>query len=358
MPDADAKVDVVVIGDSESMCKGCKQALEGGGWGVGVAADGDEGLQVVKKTRPRVVLLDLDGSGTPGTDVLAGLSRTDPSPVVVAVTGRGTVEAAVECMRLGAFDVLAKPVAQARLLDAVGRGMKLSEVRGITAAGGKAGTRGKYDVLLEGLEVLSQSYALGLERQDFLEELRHLEAEARYHAESLGQVKKREKAILDIVHDFKVVDDVVEKHGYRKDALIQILLDIQGRLNWLPGHALRWLAARLGVPVADVCTITSFYEAMSLTPRGRHLVEVCLGTACHVRGGPELLTKVSALLGIKAGGTDLRGNFTLKTVHCLGCCALAPVVKIDGDYHSNPTMDHLKKTFAELSKEETVTCQN
>ena len=97
--------------------------------------------------------------------------------------------------------------------------------------------------------------------------MRYLEAEARYHAESLGQIKKKDRAIRDVVSELRVVDDIIDKHEYKKSALIQVLLDIQIKLNWLSRHTLKWVSIRLNIPLADIYRIASFYEALSLEPR-------------------------------------------------------------------------------------------
>ncbi|MBN1308333.1 MAG: NAD(P)H-dependent oxidoreductase subunit E [Chitinispirillaceae bacterium] len=360
--------DVVVIDDDDSMCEGCRQTLEAGGFRAAVARNGNDGLRLVRHTRPHVALVDLKMPGIPGLEVMAKIPQIDSSIVIVVITGHGTIDTAVESMKIGAFDFLTKPFDPERLLETVQRGIKLSEIRKTPASTAKETMAApkqpmpqkvdKHEVLLEGLAMLMHGYEAGLERQDVLNELRYLESEAKYHAESLGQVKKREKAILDIINQLKVVDEIIEKHGFRKNALIQILLDIQARLNWLPRHTLKWLSARLGVSLAEINTIAHFYGAFSLEPRGRHTIEVCLGTACHVRGGTDLLAKISALLGLKAGETDTQQIFTLKTVHCLGCCALAPVMQIDGKPYSNPSLDQMKKLFASIQNEEELVCRN
>ena len=98
----------------------------------------------------------------------------------------------------------------------------------------------------------------------------------------------------------------------------------------------------------------NFYEAFSLEPRGAHMVQICDGTACHVRGASELLTRVSSLLGIQPGETDSTCTFSLRTVHCMGCCALGPVIKIDEEYYSNPTSKRMKEVFRSLEEQERV----
>ena len=128
--------------------------------------------------------------------------------------------------------------------------------------------------------------------------------------------------------------------------MIQILLDIQMEFNWLPRHCLEWVSTRLNILPTNIYTIANFYEALSLEPRGDHLFQICTGTACHVRGAAGLVDRVSSLLGIEPGQTDSEQLFTLETVHCLGCCALGPVMVVDGEYHSNPSTEEIEEIVA------------
>ena len=129
------------------------------------------------------------------------------------------------------------------------------------------------------------------------------------------------------------VDEIVARYRGDESALIQILLDIQREYYWLPKEALLKLSERLEVPLNRIYHIATFYKAFSLTPRGRHQVMVCMGTACYIRGAPQLLDKVEEILKIKPGETSSDMRFTLTTVNCLGCCALGPVVVVDEEYH-------------------------
>jgi NADH-quinone oxidoreductase subunit E len=133
------------------------------------------------------------------------------------------------------------------------------------------------------------------------------------------------------------IDRIIDEHGARPDALIQILLRIQKENRWLPGEVLDRIGERLGVPAARVRHIATFYKAFSLVPKGRHQINLCMGTACHVRGAGRILDKLEELTGIKPGETDLELKFSLETVNCLGCCALGPVVDIDGRTHGKLT---------------------
>ena len=129
------------------------------------------------------------------------------------------------------------------------------------------------------------------------------------------------------------VDEIIDRYLGGEGVLIQLLLDIQSELNWVPKEAIERVSERLQIPVSQIYRIASFYKAMSLTPRGRHIINVCLGTACHVRGGPRIMDRAKQILGIDAGKTTLDMKFTLERVNCLGCCALGPVMTVDSEYH-------------------------
>jgi len=129
------------------------------------------------------------------------------------------------------------------------------------------------------------------------------------------------------------IDEIIDRHDARPDHLIQILLEIQARNHWLSKEALDKVSERLNVPKSRIQHIATFYKAFSLVPKGRHEIHICLGTACHVRGAPRILDTVQDQTGIKPGETDAELKFSLETVNCLGCCALGPVMEVDGKYH-------------------------
>lgn len=133
------------------------------------------------------------------------------------------------------------------------------------------------------------------------------------------------------------IDRLVKKNGNGRNSLIPILQDIQLELNWLPEEALEIVALELGIPLIDVYGVTTFYRTFSLKPRGKHIVTVCLGTACHVRGGQRVADTISRELGINPGETSENMKFTLETVNCLGCCAIGPIIMVDGEYYGGMT---------------------
>ena len=129
------------------------------------------------------------------------------------------------------------------------------------------------------------------------------------------------------------IDKIIDKYPSDPSSLIQVLLEIQRENRWLPKEAIEKVSKKLKVPLNRIQHIVTFYKAFSLVPKGRHEVHVCTGTACHVRGAPRLLDSVQDLIGISPGETDQDLKFSLETVSCVGCCALGPVMVVDGEYH-------------------------
>ena len=128
------------------------------------------------------------------------------------------------------------------------------------------------------------------------------------------------------------VKDIIDKHRGERGAVISILEDIQNRYHYLPEDTLRTVARETGRSLVDIYGVATFYRLFSLKPRGKHLISVCKGTACHVRGAPSVAGEFSRLLGIESGGTTEDNEITLETVNCMGACALGPVVVVDGHY--------------------------
>jgi NADH:ubiquinone oxidoreductase subunit E len=120
-------------------------------------------------------------------------------------------------------------------------------------------------------------------------------------------------------------------------SLISVLEDIQARHRYLPQDAMILVSERLGVPLSQVYSVATFYNAFTLKPRGKYLIQVCLGTACHVRGSGRVLSEVSKSLNVEPGETTADRQFTLETVNCLGACALGPMMVVEGEYFGRMT---------------------
>ncbi|MFH1593254.1 MAG: NAD(P)H-dependent oxidoreductase subunit E [Candidatus Omnitrophota bacterium] len=140
----------------------------------------------------------------------------------------------------------------------------------------------------------------------------------------------------------KKIDSILKNREKSGFSLIEVLQDIQACYNYLPENALKVVADELNVPPIEVFRVANYYKAFTLKPRGKHLLTVCTGTACHVRGAPKFLDEVLGLLKINPGQTTEDGEFTVETVNCLGACALGPVVILDGKYHKHMTSGKLR----------------
>lgn len=143
------------------------------------------------------------------------------------------------------------------------------------------------------------------------------------------------------------VEECINLHG---KFLVPILQDIQEKHNYLPEELLRIVAEKLEIPLRDVYGVTTFYRSFSLTPKGKHIITVCLGTACHVRGGARIVDTLSNKLGIKPGETTENLQFTLETVNCLGCCAIGPIIVVDGEYYGEMVSSRALKLIKSIEK--------
>ncbi|MBN1376672.1 MAG: NAD(P)H-dependent oxidoreductase subunit E [Dehalococcoidia bacterium] len=143
---------------------------------------------------------------------------------------------------------------------------------------------------------------------------------------------------------------IIRKYGSDKSQLVSILQDIQSEYNYLPRTALEKVSKKMNIPLSKVYAMATFFRAFSLKERGKHLVNVCLGTACHVRGGELILETLERQLDVKTGGTTKDLNFTLESVNCMGCCATGPVVKIDDEYFGHMTNDKVESMLNKYRK--------
>lgn len=156
----------------------------------------------------------------------------------------------------------------------------------------------------------------------------------------------------------KTLDKILEKRTNSRHELIEVLQDVQHSYNYLPEAVLREVSERLNTPLIEVFRVANFYKAFTLKPRGKHLLTVCMGTACHVKGAPRFLDEVLGQLNIKPGETTEDGEFTVETVNCLGACALSPVVILDGEYYERMTPWKLRLLISNLRKKTKKTKKN
>jgi NADH-quinone oxidoreductase subunit E len=148
----------------------------------------------------------------------------------------------------------------------------------------------------------------------------------------------------------QTIDKIVADYGASRDSLISMLQDVQVQFHYLPEEAIRHISERLHLPLIQVYGVATFFRAFSLKPRGEHIVSICLGTACHVRGAPAVLDELERQLGIAPGDTSEDMQFTLETVNCLGACALGPIVVVDGKYYGQMTPGKVKGILKKYMK--------
>jgi NADH-quinone oxidoreductase subunit E len=150
-----------------------------------------------------------------------------------------------------------------------------------------------------------------------------------------------------IIHD---VQPILAGHRDGGSSLLAILEEVQGRYRYLPRDVLILVSERLDIPLSQVYSVATFYNAFSLEPEGRHKVQVCTGTACHVRGAMQVLDRLETQLGIQAGQTSADQEYTLETVNCLGACALGPIVVADGEYAGQMTAGKVDRLLKRVKR--------
>jgi len=146
------------------------------------------------------------------------------------------------------------------------------------------------------------------------------------------------------------VTKVIDRYDGRRTALISILHEVQDRYHFLPEEALREVALRLQMDINDLYGVATFYKSFSLVPKGKYAITLCLGTACHVRGGPKILRELKSLLKIEPGQTTQDKKFSLNVVNCLGACAIGPVMVVNKKFYGEMTPLKARRLIEKLSK--------
>ena len=144
------------------------------------------------------------------------------------------------------------------------------------------------------------------------------------------------------------IDEIIERYPTKPEYLIFLLQDIQADCGYISAESMQLISEHTGVPVTQAYSVATFYQSFRLEPQGEHEVRVCLGTACHLKGGPRIVEELERRLDVASGGTTEDMRYTLSTVNCVGACALAPVVVVDEEYHPNMTAKKLEKQLKSL----------
>ncbi len=150
----------------------------------------------------------------------------------------------------------------------------------------------------------------------------------------------------------QAIHNIVDHYQAKPTALIMVLQDIQKHYRYLPKDALKLVAQKMGLPIAQIYGVATFYRTFSLKPKGKNHICVCTGTACHVRQANVIVNRLETTLGIQAGETSKDQNFSLETVNCLGACALGPLVTANDVYYGNMTASKVERMIEKLGGKE------
>lgn len=146
-----------------------------------------------------------------------------------------------------------------------------------------------------------------------------------------------------------MLEKILSRYPNDPTSLVMILQDVQSEFGYLPKDVLAEISGRLSIPKSRIYSVATFYNVLSLKPRGKHMVRVCMGTACHVRQAPLILDSAIRELGVEVGGTTPDGEFTLQSVGCVGACAIGPVVEIDDKHHGHMTVTRMSRLLRRMA---------
>jgi len=285
---------ILIMEDEMSVAKGLELVLSEEGYTVDLAMTGRSALDNFSQKAFDLLIADLRLPDIDGMEVIKKVKNSRPDTEVIVVTGFSTVSSAVEAMKLGATDYLSKPFTDDELMSAVR--VALQEKKAFNTGAAEAAVAEPPVPALEPLP------------------------------EDLQRVQE-------------IMTQVWKEFSGTREELIPILQKVQNHLGFIPESTLEEIARFTRTPAASVYGIATFYEQFRLHPAGRHIVKVCRGTACHVKGTERILSEIETRFGISPGQTSDDRMFTLETVACFGSCAIAPVVVVDDSVKArmNPT---------------------
>ncbi len=278
---------ILIMEDEVTVAKGLEMVLTEEGYTVDLAMTGQSALHSMDHKTFDLLIADLRLPDIDGMEVIKRVKTDRPDTGVIVITGYSTVPSAIEALKLGAHDYLPKPFTEDEIMAAVKDALDV-----------------RSEVLLK-----KKTPAPPVPRKVIppLEPL----------PEDLRQVNE---IVTEIRHDF----------SGKRDEIIPMLQKVQNRLGYIPEIAMEAIARLTKSPAAAVYGVATFYEQFRFQPVGKHIVKVCRGTACHVKGAERILNEIEAGFRMKPGETSRDRQFTLETVACFGSCAIAPVVLVDG----------------------------
>ncbi len=287
---------VLIMEDEASVAKGLGMVLSEEGYNVDLAMTGRSALDTFNQKMFDLLVADLRLPDIDGMEVIKQVKRRRPDTEVLVITGYSTVTTAVEAMKLGASDYLSKPFTEDEFIAAVKGALVTKEFVAAEAAAAP-------------LEPLPE----------------------------------------DSLRLTEVMQHIRQRFSGRQQEVITILQMVQNAVGYIPTEALLQVADFTRMPEAAVYGIATFYERFRLSPVGRHVVKVCRGTACHVKGADKILHEIEHRYKLSPGQTSKDRMFTLETVACFGSCAIAPVVVVDDKVSADMDADKVGKVMKDLA---------
>jgi NADH:ubiquinone oxidoreductase subunit E/CheY-like chemotaxis protein len=304
---------ILLLEDEDSVAKGLQMILEEEGYrAVDLAMSGRGALDTFHRKEVDLLIADLRLPDIDGLEVIKQVKHDRPDTSVIVITGYSTVDSAVTAMRLGVTDYLSKPFSEDEFVSAVKGALVTKKESPIEAA---------------------RSIPEPAPRAAPLESNLHLTRE--------------DPARVD-----RLMAELRGKFNGTPDEVIPMLQMVQSRLGYLPENALEEIARRTGRPTAAVFGTATFYEQFRLAPVGRHIIRVCRGTACHVKGSDRILEEIRNRFNLSPGETSPDRQFTLETVACFGSCAIAPVVVMDDSVRGRMNPANACQCLADVRKHE------
>lgn len=274
---------ILVVDDELDVLKSCENILKNEGYITDSARTGSDAIDILKKNEYDIVITDIELPESSGIEVIKWIKDSKPDIGVVVTTDHPSQESIRETLQLGIVDYLPKPFTPPVLIDVTSKAIKF--IRGKT--------------------VIEKS------------------AEEEKIAAKSGEL-----------------DKIISKYRDIPGGLIPVLQQAQELIGYLPSSVQRRISRGMNIPVAEVHSVVSFYSFFTMKPKGRHVVKVCLGTACYVKRAEEILDKLKETLGIDVDEMTEDKRFSLESIRCLGACGLAPVVVVDNDTH--PSVNPVK----------------
>lgn len=298
---------ILIMEDEMSVAKGLEMVLTDEGYTVDLAITGRSALDSFNQKTFDLLIADLRLPDIDGMEVIKEVRQRRPDTGVIVITGYSTVSSAVEAMKLGAADYLPKPFTEEEIMTAVKDAISVRK-----------------EVVVE-------------DQKDVV-----IPEKVIPHLEPLPEDLQRVQEIMTLVRQ--------EFSGTREE-LITMLQKVQNHLGFIPESALEEIARFTRTPAASVYGIATFYEQFRLHPVGRHIVKVCRGTACHVKGAERILSEIENRFGMSPGQTRDDRMFTLETVACFGSCAIAPVVVVDDSVKGRMNSTKTRKVMEGMDHE-------